>query len=421
MTPDDGPRTGVAGQPDQPAARPHQSPQSPMAGMRVVDLSTVVFGPYCTQTLADLGADVVKIEPPEGDMVRLIGTPAHTPGMGPVFLRLNRGKRSVVWDMKTDTGRTALQRLIATADVLLHNIRPEAVDRLGLGYDAVRALRPDIVYVHCTGFGLEGPYAGLQAYDDVIQASTGAAALLPRVDGNPAPRYLPMLFADKVSGLHATYAVLAALLHRQRTGAGQFVEVPMFEALASFNSLEHLCNQAMVPPTGGWGYARQLDPDRQPMATADGWISVAPYVDARWQRFFDAVGRPDVFQRPTLADKELRRTNMAEMYREMAAILPGRPTADWLALFKRIEVPAMAVQTVGDLPTDPHLQAVGLFQQRQHPTEGGYLGVRQAVRFGGCQLPELRDAPHVGQHSDELLRELGLAPPLAPLAPLLPT
>ena len=384
--------------------------QAPMAGLRVVDLSTVVFGPYCTQTLADLGADVVKIEPPEGDMVRLIGTPAHTPGMGPVFLRLNRGKRSVVWDMKTDAGRTALQRLIATADVLLHNIRPDAVDRLGLGYDAVRALRPDIVYVHCTGFGLDGPYAGLQAYDDVIQASTGAASLLPRVDGNPAPRYLPMLFADKVSGLHATYAVLAALLHRQRTGAGQFVEVPMFESLASFNSLEHLCNQAMVPPTGAWGYARQLDPDRQPMATADGWISVAPYVDARWQRFFDAVGRPDVFQRPTLATKDLRRTHMSEMYREMAAILPGRSTADWLALFKRIEVPAMAVQTVGDLPADPHLQAVGLFQPRQHPTEGGYLGVRQPVRFGASQLPTPGDAPNLGQHSDELLRELGLAP-----------
>ena len=185
---------------------------------------------------------------------------------------------------------------------------------------------------------------------------------------------------------------------------------PMFEALASFNSLEHLCNQAMVPPTGAWGYARQLDPDRQPMATSDGWISVAPYVDARWQRFFDAVGRPDVFQRPTLATKDLRRTHMSEMYREMAAILPGRSTADWLALFKRIEVPAMAVQTVGDLPADPHLQAVGLFQPRQHPTEGGYLAVRQPVRFGGSQLPTPGDAPNLGQHSDELLRELGLSP-----------
>jgi crotonobetainyl-CoA:carnitine CoA-transferase CaiB-like acyl-CoA transferase len=404
--------TGTAAETSTGAnARP---PRSPMAGLRVVDLSTVVFGPYCTQILADLGADVIKIEPPEGDHVRNIGQPSRTPGMGPVFLRLNRGKRSVVWDMKSPAGRTAIERLIASADVLVHNIRPEAVERLGLGYEAVRALRPDILYVHCTGFGLEGPYAGLQAYDDVIQASTGAAALLPRVDGNPAPRYLPMLFADKVSGLHATYAVLAALVHRLRTGEGQQVEVPMFEALASFNTLEHLCDMTWVPPTGDWGYARQLDPTRQPMRTRDGWISVAPYVDERWQRFFQAVDRADVLQRPALADKALRRQNMSQMYTLMAEILPSRSTAEWLALFKQIAVPAMAVKAIGDLPQDPHLQAVGLFRQREHPTEGGYLEVRQPVRFGGCALPELRHPPGLGEHSDELLRELGLLPPDPP-------
>jgi crotonobetainyl-CoA:carnitine CoA-transferase CaiB-like acyl-CoA transferase len=337
--------------------------------------------------------------------------PANTANMGPVFLRLNRGKRSVVWDLKSDAGRRAIERLLATADVLLHNIRPEAVERLGLGYDSVRALRPDIIYLHCTGFGLEGPYGGLQAYDDVIQASTGAAALLPRVDGNPKPRYLPMLFADKVSGLHATYAVLAALVHRLRTGEGQHVEVPMFESLASFNMVEHLCNMTLVPPTGGWGYARQLDPIRQPMRTADGWISVAPYIDERWLRFFDAVGRSELLDRPSLADALLRRQNMSEMYGFMAEILPSRTTAQWLALFKDIAVPAMAVREIGDLPADPHLQAVGLFRQREHPTEGAYLEVRQPVRFGGCDLPELRHAPGLGEHSDELLRELGLLPP----------
>jgi crotonobetainyl-CoA:carnitine CoA-transferase CaiB-like acyl-CoA transferase len=393
-----------------PAAAP--KPRSPMAGLRIVDLSTVVFGPYCTQTLADLGADVIKIEPPEGDTVRVIGKPAQTVGMGPVFLRLNRGKRSVVWDLKSAIGRQAIERLLASADVVLHNIRPEAIARLGLDYESVRALRPDIIYVHCTGFGLDGPYAGLQAYDDVIQASTGAAALLPRVDGNPQPRYLPMLFADKVSGLHATYAVLAAVVHRLRTGEGQFVEVPMFESLANFNLLEHLCDQTMVPPTGGWGYARQLDPTRQPMATSDGWISVAPYVDERWQRFFHAVDRAEVFLRPSLADKLLRRQNMSEMYVLMAEILPSRSTAAWLAFFKQIAVPAMAVKSVGDLLEDPHLQAVGLLRQREHPTEGAYIEVGQPVRFGGCELPQLRHAPGLGEHSDELLRELGLAPPL---------
>ncbi len=400
-------------------------PQSPMAGLRVVDLSTVVFGPYCTQTLADLGADVIKVEPPEGDHVRVIGTPAHTVGMGPVFLRLNRGKRSVVWDMKTDTGREALRRLIASADVLVHNIRPEAAERLGLGYAAVRALRSDIIVVHCTGFGLEGPYAGKQAYDDVIQAATGAAALLPQVDGNARPRYLPMLFADKVSGLHAVYAVLAALVHRLRTGEGQFVEVPMFETMVSFNTAEHLCNATFVPPTGPWGYARQLDPTRQPMATADGWISVAPYIDDRWLRFFHGVGRSELLERASLADKPLRRQNMSEMYLLMAQILPTRSTADWLAFFAQHEIPAMSVNTIGDLPADPHLQAVGMFQQREHPTEGSYLDVRQPVRFGGCQLPEPAHAPNLGQHSDELLKELGLMPldetPAVPAGPAGPT
>ena len=405
-----GANTTADGAGSQPQTPPKTPPKSPLAGLRVVDLSTVVFGPYCTQTLADLGADVIKIEPPEGDTVRVIGNPAHSPGMGPVFLRLNRGKRSVVWDMKSPAGRLAIERLLATADVLLHNIRPEAVDRLGLGYDAVRALRPDIIYVHCTGFGLDGPYAGLQAYDDVIQAASGAAALLPRVDGNPAPRYLPMLFADKVSGLHAIYAVLAAQIHRLRTGEGQHVEVPMFESLASFNLVEHLCDMTLVPPTGDWGYARQLDPTRQPMRTSDGWVAVAPYVDERWLRFFDAVGQPELLTRPSLADKLLRRQNMSEMYVLMAGILPSRSTAQWLALFKDIAVPAMAVNSMGDLINDPHLQAVGMFRQREHPTEGAYLEVRQPVRFGGCTLPELRHAPGLGQHSDELLRELGLLP-----------
>ena len=203
--------------------------KGPLAGIRIADLATVVFGPYCTQILADLGADVIKIEPAEGDTARMIGTPAKTPGMGPVHLRLNRGKRSVIWDMKTEKGRKAMRRLIETSDVLIHNIRPAAIDRLGLGYEQVRKIRPDIVYVHCTGFALEGPYAGLQAYDDIIQAASGAVSLLPRVDGNPRPRYLPMLFADKVSGLHAVYATLAALIMRMRDGQGQHVEVPMFE------------------------------------------------------------------------------------------------------------------------------------------------------------------------------------------------
>ena len=383
--------------------------QPPLAGIRVVDLSTVVFGPYCTQTLADLGADVIKIEPPEGgDHVRIIGKPAHTPGMGPVFLRLNRGKRSVTWDMKSEAGREAMHRLLESSDVFIHNIRPDAIKRAGLDYDAVKKLRPDIVYVHCTGFGLDGPYAGLQAYDDIIQAASGAAMLLPRVDGNPKPRYLPMLFADKVSGLHAVYATLAALFQRSRTGEGQHVEVPMFESIASFNLLEHLCDATFVPPTGRWGYPRQLDPVRQPMRTRDGYISIAPYVDDRWVRFFQAAGHPEVLKEERFIDGPTRRKNMSQMYEVAESILPERTTAEWLQILKEAHVPAIQTNEVGDLLADPHLKATGLLQMREHPTEGNYIEVRPPVRFSSFDYPPARHAPTPGQDTEEVSRELGL-------------
>jgi len=382
--------------------------QAPLAGIRVVDMTTVVFGPYCTQILADLGADVIKIEPETGDTVRNIGVPPKTPQMGPLHLRLNRGKRSVSWDLRTEQGRDAVRKLLATCDVFIHNVRPDGIKRLGLDYESVRALRPDIIYVHCTGFGLDGPYAGLQAYDDIIQAASGATSLLPRVDGNPRPRYLPMLFADKVSGLHAAYATLAAVISRLRDGEGQHVEVPMFEAIASFNLLEHLCDKTFDPPTGAWGYPRQLDPARQPMRTKDGYISIAPYLDERWVRFFEAAGRPDVLREARFADKDRRRENMSQMYEVAETMLPEKTTAEWLELLKKAHVPAIHVNEIGDVLDDPHLAAVGLFERREHPTEGGYVEVGPPVRFAGFEYPERRHAPMIGQHTAEIDRELNL-------------
>jgi crotonobetainyl-CoA:carnitine CoA-transferase CaiB-like acyl-CoA transferase len=380
----------------------------PLAGVRIADMSTVVFGPYCTQILADLGADVIKVEPAEGDSIRNVGTPPKTPMMGPVYLRLNRGKRSACWDMKSEKGQKAVRRLLETSDVFIHNIRPDAIDRLGLGYEAVKKVRPDIVYVHCTGFGLGGPYAGLQAYDDVIQASSGAVSLLPRVDGNPRPRYLPMLFADKVSGLHAVYATMAALIARNRDGEGQHVEVPMFESITSFNMVEHLCDATFTPPTGRWGYARQLDPVRQPMKTMDGYISIAPYVDDRWVRFFQAAGHPELLQEARFIDKPTRRANMNQMYEEAERILPEKTTAEWLKLLKEAHVPAMRASEIGEVLDDPHLNAGGFFRRREHPTEGGYIEVRQPVRFAGIDYPDARHAPNIGADTDEINRELGL-------------
>jgi crotonobetainyl-CoA:carnitine CoA-transferase CaiB-like acyl-CoA transferase len=380
----------------------------PLAGVRIADMSTVVFGPYCTQILADLGADVIKVEPEEGDSIRNVGTPPKTPLMGPVYLRLNRGKRSVSWDMKSETGKRAVRRLLETSDVFIHNIRPDAIDRLGLGYEAVRKVRPDIVYVHCTGFGLGGPYAGLQAYDDVIQAASGAVSLLPRVDGNPRPRYLPMLFADKVSGLHAAYATMAALIARNRDGEGQHVEVPMFESITSFNMVEHLCDATFQPATGRWGYARQLDPVRQPMKTKDGYISIAPYVDDRWVRFFQAAGHPEVLLEERFIDKPTRRKNMTQMYEVAETILPEKTTAEWLKILKEVHVPAMKASEIGDVLDDPHLNAGGFFKKREHPTEGSYIEVRQPVRFAGVDYPDARHASAIGGDTDEVNRELGL-------------
>ncbi len=386
-----------------------------LEGIRVTDLTTVFFGPYCTHTLADLGAEVVKLEPADGDTSRVIGNPPKTPGMGPVFMRLNRGKRSVDWDLKTEAGREAMHRLIAVSDVFIHNIRSDAIARIGLGYEAVRAIRPDIVYVHCTGFDESGPYAGLQAYDDIIQAASGMAQLLPMVDGNPQPRFMPAAIADKVSGLHAVYAVLAAIIHKLRTGEGQFVEVPMFESLVSFNTLEHLCDNSFVPPTAKPGYyQRQLDPTRQPMRTKDGYIAFAPYLDDRWIRFFEAAGHAHVLKEARFIDKPTRRANMSQMFEVMARIAPERTTDEWLALMKEANVPAMRVNRIDELVNNEQLQASGLVRTREHPTEGPYVEVAMPVRFSAAPRKEVRHAAQIGEHSQEVARELGVDLPAKP-------
>lgn len=386
--------------------------QAMLDGIRIADLTTVFFGPYCTATLADLGAEVIKLEPAEGDTSWLVGNPPKTPGVGPVFMRLNRGKRLIDWDLKTPEGMRAMRRLLETSDVFIHNIRSDAVRRMGLGYEQVREIRPDIVYVHCTGFDESGPYAGLQAYDDIIQAASGLAQLLPMADGNPAPRFMPAAIADKVSGLHAVYGVLAAIIHKLRTGEGQFVEVPMFESMVSFNTLEHLCDNSFVPPTASPGYyLRQIDPTRQPMKTKDGWIAFAPYLDDRWIRFFEAAGHAHVLKEERFIDKPTRRKNMSQMFEVMARIALERTTDEWLALMKQANVPAMRVNRIDELLKDPQLKASGLLREREHPTEGRYVEVGMPVRFSAQTPREARHAGLPGLHSDEVAHELGVAPP----------
>jgi len=380
-----------------------------LEGVRIVDLTTVVFGPYATQMLADLGADVIKIEPPGGDAFRIAGKPARTRGMGGCHMAINRGKRSVVLDLKAPDDLQTMRALLQDADIFIHNVRDEAIQRLGLGYGAVKAIKPDIVYVHCVGFGSDGPYAGLQAYDDIIQAATGAASLAGRVDGDPKPRYIPSLVADKVAGLYGAYAMLGALTHKLRTGEGQFVEAPMFESFAHFILEEHLCSGTFVPPTGPLGYPRQLDPNRQPFPTRDGWISVVPYTDASLVKIFQLMGRPDVLEEEAFSTPRGRGINVSELYRRIGEITPERTTAEWLAMFHAADIPALPVRDLQDMPHEPHLRASGFLMEREHPTEGRYLDMRPPIRFGAPYTRRDDGAPGLGQHTDDVRAEAAKA------------
>ena len=374
-----------------------------LAGIKVVDLTSVVFGPYCTQILADLGAEVIKVEAPgAGDAFRWSAKAAVTPGMAPGFMAFNRGKQSIALDLKNPDDLAAMKALLREADVFVLNVRGKAVERLGLDYETVKALNPEIIYAHCVGFRQDGPYADLQAYDDVIQAATGTATLLPRVDGDPRARYLPSLIADKVAGLHGAYAVLAAIVHKLRTGEGQKIEIPMFEAFTHFMMLEHLAGQTFDPPNGPAGYSRQLDPDRQPFPTADGFISIVFYNDDAWIRAFELLGNAAFLDDERFATRKSRVQNMALMYREVARLTPAFATADLLARCHAAQIPAQAVRDLGDIMQDPHLVATGFFSREEHPSEGGYFAMAAPVRFAAHADVPARPTPLLGEHTDQL-------------------
>ena len=297
----------------------------PLKGVRIVDLTSVVLGPYATQILGDYGADIIKIEAPSptggggqgGDIMRWAGKvpDGASPDLGPIFMTINRNKRSVLLDLRRPAARKALLKLIARADVVTSNIRYDGMRRLGLSYEDLKAVKPDIIFVHAAGYGSDGPYAGLPAYDDLIQAGSGAADLLSRMDGNPMPRYLPSLVADKASGLFMANAVTAALFHRERTGEGQFVEVPMLETVTSFILAEHFYGHVFDPATGPWGYGRVINPDRRPYRTKDGHIGLLPYSDKQWEDFLTLAGRPDIFKTdPRFNSYSARIQNIRELY-----------------------------------------------------------------------------------------------------------
>ena len=376
--------------------------QGPLIGVRVVDLTAMVMGPYCTQIMADMGADVIKVEPPQGDNTRYISV-GPAPGMSGVYMNVNRGKRAIVLDLRTESGRTALQALIRTADVFIHSMRSKAIAKLGFGYDDVAAINPSIVYTNCYGYGRRGPYRDRPAYDDTIQAECGLPAVQEQLTG--VANYVGTIMADKVAGLTALYATTMALFHRERTGEGQEVEVSMFETMASFMLVEHANGAMFDPPLGPAVYPRTVAPNRRPYPTKDGHIAALIYNDKHWNAFVNAVRPP--WATDLYATLELRANDIDTVYGLVAETMLQRTTDEWLDLFRELEIPAAPINTPDALFDHPHLNAVGLFET----VETSYGPMRMpGVPTWFSRTPGRIAGPtrELGADTADVLRELGL-------------
>ena len=380
---------------------PHKGP---LAGLRIIDLSSVVLGPLATQILGDFGADVIKVESLEGDLIRSNGVSRHA-GMSSIYLAINRSKRSLAIDLKNPDGVAAVRKLVASADAVVHNMRMEAVERLGFGYEDVAAIKPDIVYCVATGFGQDGPDAARPAFDDVIQAGCGLVSLSEVYADRPD--FMASLIADKTVGMALANAVLAGLLHRARTGEGQMIEVPMLETMAAFTLAEHMGGLCFVPPEGPAGYQRILKGGRRPLQTKDGWLAVLPYTGEHWAAFLADVGRDDLVA--VAADRTARAKNIQQLYAVMSEAMVLRTTAEWMETCDRLDIPATRVYGLDDLPEHPHLKAVEFFVERDHPTEGRIRETRPPTKFSKSPAALGRLAPLQGEHSRELLHEAGLS------------
>lgn len=378
----------------------------PLHGVRVLDLTTVVMGPAATQILGDLGAEVIKIEPPGGDSMRWVGPFRNEgKGMGPLFLQANRNKRSVVLDLKKPQEHAALLFLIRETDVLVSNVRPQAMKRLGLDYAAVAKINPRLVYCAAVGYGAGGPEAGKPVYDDLMQAVSGIAGLFRAVDGTP--RYAPVNICDRVVGLYLAIAIISALHHRLVTGEGQEVEVPMFETMAQFVLADHMGGGAFVPPLGDMGYLRLLSRFRGPYPTKDGHLALVVYTDAHWRAFLKLIGAPNLLESdPRFRSQETRTQHAEYMGQFLATHLRARTSGEWLRALGEIDIPASPVNAIEDLFHDPHLRAVGLFEERDHPTEGRLKLTRFPVKFSKSPASTRRLAPNLGEHTREVLDAL---------------
>jgi len=390
---------------EYPAGAPRQ-PSGPLTGVKVLDLTSVLMGPYCTQIFADLGADVIKVESAAGDTTRFL-PPGHHPDRGGMFLNMNRGKRSIVLDLKHPEGRAVLLRLVEQADVLLHSMRPQAIARLKLTYPDLAPLNPRLVYANLYGFSRAGPYADYPAYDDVIQAASGLTMLQAELnDGTPS--YLATVVADKVTGLTGAYSIMAALLHRERSGEGQEIEIPMFETMVSFVMIEHLCGSLFDTPMGPPMYPRVISPERRPYRTKDGHIAVMIYNDRHWRGFFEALGHPDWSKDPMFSSVRTRTHNIKQVLAKVAEVMSERTTQEWIELLRSAEVPAMPLFTTQDLLNDPHLQQTG-FWQTLDTKEGRLRFPGIPTRFSRTPGRITDAGPALGEHSAEVLAQHGFS------------
>lgn len=370
-------------------------------GIRVIDLTSVLMGPLACRMLADHGADVIQVVPPSAP-TSVMG---DATGMGGISLDIQRNKRSVRLDLKSEEGKAALWELVTSADVLVSNMRAAALERLGFSAETVRARHPKLIYCLANGYGEDGPYADRAAYDDAIQALSGFAGLSTRLTGKPS--YAPSVIVDKTCSLFIVQAVMAALLYRHSHGEGQTINVPMFETMAAFNLIEHFRGAALVPPQGTIGYSRLLNPERRPYDSADGWVAMLPYTESNWRDFFDIVGTPEVMEDPRFTTHNLRMTNIETLYGLVAKAAPSRTTQEWLELCDAHSIPCNPVLNLEDLVEDPHLKAVNLMPVVEHPSVGKYRTVRDPVKYEKLSTELRRHAPIPGEHTAEIMKELG--------------
>lgn len=384
--------------------------KGPLDGVTVLDLTSYIFGPYATQTLGDLGAEIIKVEAPGGDRQRFGLKQSKSKDMGSTFMTLNRNKKSVTLDLKDEDDRAKLRALVPKAQVFIHNVRQSAMNQLGFGYEQVAAINPSMVYVHCVGYGSNGPYGGRQAFDDLVQAASGAADTMLDEKGESTFRMLPGFIADKVSGLHALYAVLAALFHRERSGEGQFVEVPMLECFTSFLMVEHLYGASFEPPVGHIGSTPAVAPDRAALATSDGHIAIMPQGREGAAKFMELGGIADFYNSEEFVNAPTSKDKVALYNRAIRKAARTLTTEEWMALGERHRIPIMRANTLDGVLEDPHLKETGFFEVHPHPTEGGWRATRPPIKFSKTPASIRRVPPKPGADTEEVLASVGAKP-----------